>query len=409
MSDDAKAPPVTGSGDSVNPASTSWQVFFGVGLVLIAVLAIGTSDAPWVWFVAPCFALLAAWYLTLGLRILRDQDRYYESATAWVFAVGVAACYLPVVIIAPDAMFGLFVVSPLLFMTTGPLGGTLVGGVILFTPSLSDAVLRGVAWSDLWMTLAVNGLILLFAYWFGSWIKRVVYESEVRGELITQLRETRADMERLSAEAGAMAERERLAREIHDTLAQGFTSIVTLTQVVESELDTDREAARRHVGLMRETAKENLAEARALVAALAPVQLAESTLDAALRRLATRLGDELGVRSRLDTVGEPLGLPQPVQVGLLRAAQEALANVRKHAEADSVTIRLEYRDGGVRLAVTDDGVGFDPTAGSDGHGQDNIHHRVEHIGGTATVRSAPGAGTTVVLDVPLHQTEEAPA
>ncbi|QVQ54221.1 sensor histidine kinase [Spiractinospora alimapuensis] len=393
----------------MNPVSTSWQVFFAVGLVVITVVSAVTSDPPWIWVALPLVALLAIWYLTLGMRILRDQDRYYESGTAWVFAIGAMVLYLPVVLISPMALFGLFIISPLLFMTAGAAAGTLSGGAILILPELVRASTGAVEWSDLPITMMVNVLILLFAYWFGTWIKRVVMESEIRGELIAQLRRSQADVERLSEETGAMAERERLAREIHDTLAQGFTSIVTLAQVVESELDTDREAARRHVGLMRETAQENLAEARALVAALAPVQLAESTLDAALRRLASRLGDELGIRSHLDVVGESTDLGQPVQVGLLRAAQEALANIRKHARAETVVLRLEYGEDAVRLTVTDDGVGFDPTAASSGHGQDNIQHRVRHVGGTCTVRSSPGEGTTVSLDVPRLRTEKSPA
>lgn len=398
------------SAKPLDPASPVWQVLFAVGIVMVTVLAYLSTSVPLGWqLVVPLMGALTVWYLALGLWILRDQDRYYASPTSWVFAAGVVACFLPVVTIAPQASFGLFIISPLLFMTSGIGAGTVACAALLILRDPLRFAIGDIDLAHLPVNLAVSVMILLFAYWFGSWTQKIIMESESRAELIAKLKRSQADVQRLSQEAGALAERERIAREIHDTLAQGFTSIITLAQAVESELDDDRDAARRHVGLMRETAQENLEEARALVAALTPAPLAGNTLDGALRRLTTRLGDELGVASEMNIVGEPTGLGQSVQVGLLRGAQEALSNARQHARASSVTVTLEYRDDAVHLTVTDDGVGFDPTVSSNGHGRNNIQHRVRHIGGTCVVHSIPGQGTSVSLNVPYHHTEEAHA
>lgn len=386
-------------------SSLLWQVLYLSGIVGVTVLAVMAEDSAWRWAVIPLMALLLVLYLTLGLRILHHQDEYYESSTSLLFTAGVLACFVPVVAISPAATTGLFVIAPLGYMTSGVRVGTAAVGIVLVAPALIRTALGLQDWSDLPLHFVVYALILLFSHWFGSWISRVVAQSEGRATLIAQLRRSQADVTRLSEESGAMAERERLAREIHDTLAQGFTSIITLAQAVESELDADPAAARRHVVLMRETAQENLAEARALVAARTPVHLDAGTLEESLKRIAARLGDELGIDTRAEVSGAPLPLPPPVQVGLLRAAQEALANIRKHAGASSATVALRYTSGSVRLTVRDDGRGFDPDARADGHGLDNIRHRAEQVGGTCEVRSAPGSGTEVMLEIPLVREE----
>ena len=148
-----------------------------------------------------------------------------------------------------------------------------------------------------------------------------------------------------------MAERERLAAEIHDTLAQGFTSILMLLQAAEPRIGNDPGEARRQVGLAVRTARENLAEARALVAAVPPAALGDSSLDEAVRRLTDRLGEELDVDTECVVSGSPRRLEARSEVVLLRAAQEGLANVRKHAKATHVGIELDYGDTVVRLEI----------------------------------------------------------
>jgi signal transduction histidine kinase len=386
--------------------SWMWWVLSVGGLLITTVMAVATAEPGWRWVPVPLMAALLALYLTVGRRILSNQDSLYGSGTALLFLGGVLACYLPVVTISPTATLGLFVISPMVYMTGGVIPGTVAITAVLVIPDLVRATLGLLPWSSLPLTMGVYLLIIAFAHWFGTWITRVVVQSEERAALIAELRRSRDDVARLSEESGAMAEREHLAREIHDTLAQGFTSIITLAQAVESELDTDPAAARRHVAMLRETAQENLAEARALVAARSPLPLDEGTLEASLQRIVGRLGEELGIRAEARIVGEAVPLPPQVQVALLRTAQEALANIRKHAQAECAQVTLEHAEGTLRLTVEDDGRGFALTGTSNGPGLDNLRPRAGALDGQCRVESTPGQGTRVLVELPLARAQE---
>jgi signal transduction histidine kinase len=194
-----------------------------------------------------------------------------------------------------------------------------------------------------------------------------------------------------------------MAREIHDTLAQGFTSLLMLTQAVEAELDEDLPQARRHLALMDETARQNLAEARALVAGGTPADLADASLPDALRRLAARHD------ATLQVTGPVRALPAGPEVVALRSCQEALANARKHAGSSAkVSLALAYADEQLTVSVRDDGCGFDPGAVSGGYGLAGLRARVAEVGGTAVVRSVPGAGTTVTVRLPVSPSSVSP-
>ncbi|MFD0568927.1 sensor histidine kinase [Kitasatospora gansuensis] len=209
------------------------------------------------------------------------------------------------------------------------------------------------------------------------------------------------------ARGGRLAERQRLAREIHDTLAQGLSSIVLLARSAESALPADPGAARERIAEVGRTASANLAEARRFVQALTPPALDGVTLTEALRRLA----DGQGVAFHLD--GEPYPLPVEAEVALLRLTQEALANAARHAEAQAVAVTLTYLDDEVTLDVFDDGVGFDPLALPSGAGRrfglHGMRERIAALGGRLTVESAPGEGTVVAVSLPLRTIETAEA
>jgi signal transduction histidine kinase len=199
-----------------------------------------------------------------------------------------------------------------------------------------------------------------------------------------------------------VAERERMARDIHDTLAQGFTSVIALAQAERARLAAGGDDAPR-LALLEETARENLGEARALVAAFAPVDLQGSGLVDALRRLSDRFTAETGVPVRLELPPGPsdgeLGTAEAVV--LLRVAQEALSNVRRHAGAAQVTLRLRRQGDGTGVEVADDGAGFDvdAVAGSS-FGLSGMRSRVEEVGGLLAVSSRPGGGTRVTVSLP---------
>jgi signal transduction histidine kinase len=172
-----------------------------------------------------------------------------------------------------------------------------------------------------------------------------------------------------------------------------------LIQAVETELDHDLPQARRHLALMDETARQNLAEARALVAGGAPADLDGSSLPDALRRLAARHD------ATLEVTGPVRALPAAPEVVALRACQEALANARKHAGSSAAAgIAMTYAADTLTVSVRDEGCGFDTGAVSDGYGLAGLRARAAEVGGTAQVRSAPGDGTTVTVRLPVPTT-----
>jgi signal transduction histidine kinase len=173
-----------------------------------------------------------------------------------------------------------------------------------------------------------------------------------------------------------------------------------LIQAAEAQLERSPATARRQLGLAAQTARENLAEARTLVGGLASAQLQAGTLEDALRRLTERTSAELGLKASFAVDGTSRQLPAATEVVLLRTGQEALANVRKHAAACNVAVRLCYVGDRVRLEVTDDGSGFDPALVSGGYGLRGMRARVDEAGGTMAVRSACAQGTSVQVEVP---------
>lgn len=238
-------------------------------------------------------------------------------------------------------------------------------------------------------------------------IDAIIGQSEERQRLIEELEATREELAAEERRAGTLEERGRLAREIHDTLAQGFISIVTHLEAAEEELSPETKSARRHLDQALRAARENLVEARRLVAALRPEILEGSSLPEALTRLAARWSEASGVPAEVNVTGDQTRLPQELQVALLRAAQEALSNARRHARANRVTMTLSYLDSLAVLDVQDDGIGFEPAPISpgdptDGFGLRAMRERVESLGGKLLVESAPGEGATLAVQLPLE-------
>jgi signal transduction histidine kinase len=214
---------------------------------------------------------------------------------------------------------------------------------------------------------------------------------------------------RAGRQTGALRERQRMAQEIHDTLAQGFTSIVMNLEAAEGVLPPDSMRAQHHLDQARHTARESLTEARRLVWALRPEALKSATLPEALGRLTERWSKESGVIADVTVTGTPRRLSPEIETTLFRMAQEALANVRKHARASRVALTLSYMGGCVALDARDDGIGFDPCQvsteardrTSGGFGLKGMRERVEQAGGSLSVESAPGEGSTLAVELPM--------
>jgi signal transduction histidine kinase len=348
--------------------------------------------------------VLGAAYQFIGLHAMRSR----RALPSYAYRLVLIACLMVLIGIYPQSVFLMFIASAQIWLLCEDIREG-VGLSLLLVLGVGTAQLwsAGWGWDAFWDILPWMLVSLVVSLLFGIWIEKVITQSQQRAELIEQLESARDELAEAHHSAGVMAERERMAREIHDTLAQGMTSIVMLAQAAAVELSrggADGAAAR--LAAIEDTARENLAEARALVAAFTPVALSEATLTEVLRRQAERFAAETGVdvQVSLDLPDDEVAaLPQAQQVVLLRSAQEALANVRKHAAATQVLITLGLSDGRVWIEIRDDGSGFTPGSVSGGFGLNAMRGRVEESGGTVEVESTPGLGTRVQVLIPAVQ------
>ena len=246
-----------------------------------------------------------------------------------------------------------------------------------------------------------------FTVLLGLFINNIIRQTSEKQKIIEDLNAARDGLAQAERQAGVLEERQRLASEIHDTLAQGFTSVVMHLEAAEQALERNPASARLHIDQARSTARDSLSEARRFVWALRPDMVQRETLDLALERVAQRWSEENSLPARVEISGESRPLTPPIEATLLRAAQEGLANVHKHARAAQVTLTLTYMDDEIILDVQDDGTGFDlevaPLQARQehrGYGLLSLQERASQLGGSLTVESAPGEGTTLVMALP---------
>jgi signal transduction histidine kinase len=373
-----------------------WHVAFGALAVLTCVLLI-TGDEPSAarrYAALGVLLALCAWYAAVGARALMcDPGPGRDAAGRWYVMVAVP---LTVALFALDAVGAvmLFMLYPHVWALL-PIRRAIAATVVALGATAATMFVGKSGWPVVTATTVV-GLVVALA--LGVWITRIIEQSRQRAVLLAELAATRAELAELSRRAGAMAERERLAHDVHDTLAQGFTSVLLLLEAAESS--DDLRAARRHISRAAGCARENLAEARALIADLAPPALHGGSLPSALEQLVERLSGELGVRPSLAVGGEPRVLLADHDVVLLRVAQEALANVRKHSGAGQIDVQLRYEPSAVLLRVADDGCGFDVSTVGSGFGLSSMRSRVEQVGGAFTV-GPPGTGSGTVVEARL--------
>jgi signal transduction histidine kinase/ligand-binding sensor domain-containing protein len=200
-------------------------------------------------------------------------------------------------------------------------------------------------------------------------------------------------------------ERARMAREIHDTLAQGFVGISHQLDALAIKFNGDKDVARGHLDLARRMARHSLTEARRSVMDLRTTELENQDLPAALEASARRWAAGSSVDVQLQITGVQQKLPAELELNLLRIAQEAVANAMKHARASMIRVELAMEGRSLRLGVKDDGQGFEP-AGTfsliGGHfGIVGMRERAQRLGGRFSLSSSPGSGTEVEVSVPL--------
>jgi signal transduction histidine kinase len=247
-------------------------------------------------------------------------------------------------------------------------------------------------------SLIALGLLLAAAILVGISLKVFSLQLEERGRLQASL----ASAERKS---GRLEERQRLAREIHDTLAQGFASIILHFERAEQVDSLAASAAKPHLDLARSVAREGLEDARRMLGALRPEILEQRALSEALDRVCREWSRRSGIEARLSVTGSPFPLHPDIEVAVLRGTQEALTNIARHSEARTAAVTLSYMEDLVALDVQDDGKGFDPGAvAGNGYGLTGMRERIRRLRGTFSIESLPGEGTTISFSLPAMVT-----
>jgi signal transduction histidine kinase len=332
-------------------------------------------------------------------------------------------------LILVNPFFAIFGFSGYLFVALVPgrwkvLGMVVNAGFMALSEVGGKAQLHGVTW------VAYGGLFAVNVFIVGSMTKAALDDDRravQRARTIDELSEANRRLERMmeenaglhaqlvaqAREAGIFDERQRMAGEIHDTLAQGLTGILAQLEAAELAED-DAPRRRRHLGLAKGLARDSLGEARRSVQALRPQQLEGARLPDALRGMSEQWTQTSGVPVRVEVDGEAAPLQPALEVVLFRAAQEALANIAKHSKAGRAGLTLTYMHDLVSLDVLDDGKGFDPNCppaqpahdaepqhlNGTGYGLAAMRRRLRQVGGSLEIESAPGDGTTVSASVP---------
>ncbi len=369
------------------------------GLLVLSVVRALADGLPHAVAVIMAAVVMGAVYAAGPL--LPRVGRSPRAGAAWLVALGVV--WLVLLWLTPD---GVWLAFPLFFVQLHLLPTRWGLPVVVTTTVMAVA---GFTWHQGGFAVGtvigpVLGAAVAVATVLGY--QALYRESEQRRQVIEELRDTRHDLAAAEHAAGVLAERERLAREIHDTLAQGLSSIQLLLRAAERALPTRPDTAAPHVTQAREAAQDNLTEARRLVSALAPVELEGGSLPAALERLCTTTQQRAGLTVHFHLSGEPFEVPTPYEVALLRIAQSALNNTVQHAGASRAELTLSYMDTSITLDAVDDGVGFDPELASSagnqgtGFGLSAMRARARTLGGTWTVESSPGQGTALAVSFP---------
>ena len=373
-----------------------WHVFVAATIVVLAVInafsyspSQGQRVAAWV-----ILGVIGLAYLLIGRRSLQEGGPWVVFSVVIILGSGALVACSPTLAIVQAISF------PLLWSVIEDTRVAIAANVLLaLAVSAGFLVSLGLSPENIVNTAVIEGISLVGSLALGIWITRISHLSHERRDLIDELTATQAQVSALSRETGAAEERERLAREMHDTIAQSLTGLVMLSQRAQRELAAgNADGIADQLAVMEETARDALLETRSLVASAASVEVGGGIV-AAVERLGERFGRETGIRVSVD--GDDLPeLDRATEVVLLRCAQEALANVRKHSGARGASIALAATGELVTMTVSDDGVGFAPDTPSPGYGLAGMRDRLALVEGTLTVASRPGAGTTLLIGLP---------
>jgi signal transduction histidine kinase len=364
----------------------------GVGIFVIATLVVTTAPPVESAVGVVVVAVYAAIFLMLRRRaVVERSPAAIALIVATVLFAGAVAGLEPLLAIAQC-----FAYPAVWVLSEGRRDATVasIGVAIAVGAGFSVSITADNAWQQILLsqTLSVGFSIIM-----GNWIWRIAEFGAEKTRLLDELTAAQDELATLHRDAGITAERARMSREVHDTVAQSLTGLVLLAQrarrgFASGSLDDET------LELIETSARDALAETRALVAAAAPVELTQGGIAEALERLAERFERETRIRVSVSTsLDEPLD--RDTEVVLLRCAQEGLANVRKHSAAAHARMELTVASGDARLVLRDDGRGF-PAEARAGFGLAGLRDRLALAGGTLEVDGTPGA-TALTATLPI--------
>ena len=372
-----------------------------VAALLVLTLVGAHSDASGVLNV-PAVATAAGFSAVYCIGTVWERRRETASTVRLGWLAAVLVLWAALVVQVPEAAYLVF---PLFFLAQFLLGVWTGAAAVAF---LAAVAVLALGLHEGFTAAGIIGPVVgaLVALGLGAGVRALHRESQARRAVIAELMATRSELAAREREVGREAERARLAGEIHDTVAQGLSSIGMLLHAAERS-DPSHPAVEQ-IRLAREVAGENLTETRRLIAALRPAPLDGVSLAGALRRVAEQVGTEnpgLAVSVGGDPTADP---PAELSAVLVRVTQEALTNAVKHGSPDQIRITLDHRPTSVQLEVHDDGCGFDTTAPrtAASFGLDGMARRVDDLGGTLEVESEVGGGTSVRAVLPTGTTEK---
>ncbi|MGF3054986.1 sensor histidine kinase [Microbacterium sp. YY-01] len=399
---------IASSGSAVRAMQVGQHVIAALLIVIGVVRAVGTGT-PVVTAVMTGIAVLG-WH-TLGAAI-SPQPQQYSRAVWWL--VGFAVIWATTLLVSAEFIWLAF----LLWLLAGHLLRT--GWALLFSAVVYAAVIAAplvhhgtTSYANVFGPL-IGGV---FAFGISRGYLELLREAAQRERLVASLRraqeETAAVQEELAVaqrHAGAMEERTRISRDIHDTIAQSLSSIKLLAHAGTNSSTDDLSNTLHHIETL---AADSIGDVRRIVAALVPTQLEEAALESALARLLDRLNDETGAVTQLRVDDDMPALAMSTEIALLRMAQSALANVRLHAHANTVVVTLATTGDTIRLDIHDDGQGFDVAAWaassnerSSSFGLRIMSDRLAELGGGLDIESTPGEGTALSAYIPHTASEE---
>ncbi len=351
------------------------------------------------------FTLTAA---MLAADLLAARAARARQRIAWLLTVG--AAWLMLVTAAPSFVW-CAVPLLLLFLRAVPGAGAAVAAVVI----AGAAIVALSRLSPRFDPSAVAGPIVLTGL-LAVTHRALSRETAAHARVIDHLTATQQQLADQERAAGVLAERQRLAGEVHDSIAQGISSVLLLTQAAERELGHDPAAARLHLTRAVAQARHDLDEVRHIVHALSPPALDGAPLAAALAALCQRQAAAAGVAVNFTVVDAPAATSTSEDATLLRIAQEAIANAVRHARASRIDVTVSYLPDHVTLDVVDDGCGFDPHHPTDagaagpraGYGLQTMAARAADVGGRFSIESSPGTGAAVTATLPVGGGGQAP-